>query len=72
MTSEYTEGGSLYALGLIHANRGGGNTEVLSFLRSELDRTTNEVRHGRALRTARRRRDRPVMLLPNKICSDYY
>lgn len=43
----YTEGGGLYALGLIHANHGGGITD---YLLNQLKEATNEVvRHGGCL-----------------------
>ncbi|CCG82810.1 26S proteasome regulatory subunit rpn2 [Taphrina deformans PYCC 5710] len=45
--SPYSEGGSLYALGLIHANHGGPTIE---FLRNEFSKTTDEtIQHGAAL-----------------------
>lgn len=45
--SAYSEGGSLYALGLIHANHGGS---VVDFLRNEFTKTTDEtIQHGAAL-----------------------
>ncbi|TIB63266.1 hypothetical protein E3P77_03573 [Wallemia ichthyophaga] len=46
--SEYSEGGSLYALGLIHANNGG---RALDFLKDHLKRVgaTEVVQHGAAL-----------------------
>ncbi|EEB08916.1 19S proteasome regulatory subunit Rpn2 [Schizosaccharomyces japonicus yFS275] len=43
-TSVYSEGGALYAMGLIHANHGRGITD---FLREHLNRAENEVvQHG--------------------------
>ncbi|KAG8201986.1 hypothetical protein JTE90_027458 [Oedothorax gibbosus] len=43
----YTEGGGLYALGLIHANHGGG---IIDYLLNQLKEATNEVvRHGGCL-----------------------
>ena len=46
-TSSYSEGGSLYALGLIHANHGAG---VLEYLKRALKENQNEViLHGAAL-----------------------
>jgi len=46
-SSPYSEGGSLYALGLIHAKHGAG---VLEYLRKALKDTTDEViQHGAAL-----------------------
>jgi 26S proteasome regulatory subunit N2 len=45
--SAYSEGGSLYALGLIHANNGGS---VIEYLRKHLKQTQTEViQHGAAL-----------------------
>lgn len=45
--SEYSEGGSLYALGLINANHG---QDVLSFLKKALKDTDKEViQHGAGL-----------------------
>lgn len=45
--SPYSEGGSLYALGLIHANHGG---PTVDFLRKEFTKTTDEtIQHGAAL-----------------------
>jgi len=45
--SPYSEGGSLFALGLINVNHGG---EVLDYLRSALNKTQNEIiQHGAAL-----------------------
>lgn len=45
--SPYSEGGSLYALGLIHANHGG---PVLQKLKTEFDRSSDEIiQHGAAL-----------------------
>ena len=45
--SAYSEGGSLYALGLIHANHGG---PVLQTLKQEFDKSTDEIiQHGAAL-----------------------
>jgi 26S proteasome regulatory subunit N2 len=38
--SPYSEGGALYALGLIHANHGEG---IKQFLRESLRNTSNEV-----------------------------
>jgi len=46
-SSPYSEGGSLFALGLINANHGG---EVLDYLRNALNKTQNEIiQHGAAL-----------------------
>jgi 26S proteasome regulatory subunit N2 len=45
--SVYSEGGGLYALGLIHANHGG---EIIEYLLSQLrDTTSDVVRHGGCL-----------------------
>lgn len=45
--SPYSEGGSLFALGLIHANHGG---PVIEYIRGEFTKTTNEtIQHGAAL-----------------------
>ncbi|RCH91282.1 proteasome regulatory particle base subunit [Rhizopus azygosporus] len=45
--SSYSEGGSLYALGLINANHG---ADVLEYLRKELKETSDEViQHGASL-----------------------
>ncbi|XP_005095836.1 26S proteasome non-ATPase regulatory subunit 1 [Aplysia californica] len=45
--SSYSEGGGLYALGLIHANHGG---EITDYLLNQLkDATTDMVRHGGCL-----------------------
>ncbi|KAF8471780.1 armadillo-type protein [Kalaharituber pfeilii] len=45
--SPYSQGGSLYALGLIYANHG---TDVLNFLREQFKNTSDEtVQHGGAL-----------------------
>lgn len=45
--SAYSEGGALFALGLIHANHGAG---VVSYLRNALKNTQNEViQHGACL-----------------------
>ncbi|KAG4306410.1 hypothetical protein PORY_000398 [Pneumocystis oryctolagi] len=45
--SPYSEGGSLFALGLIHANHG---KSVLDFLRNQLKNTQSEIiQHGAAL-----------------------
>ncbi|KAI9825906.1 MAG: proteasome regulatory particle base subunit [Thelocarpon impressellum] len=45
--SVYSQGGSLYALGLIYANHG---TDVLDYLRDQFRKTTEEVvQHGGAL-----------------------
>lgn len=45
--SSYSQGGSLYALGLIYANHG---TDVLDFLRTQFKNTQDEtVQHGGAL-----------------------
>ncbi|KAI9144268.1 armadillo-type protein [Paraphysoderma sedebokerense] len=45
--SPYSEGGALYALGLIHANHG---SSVLEYLRNQLKNTQNEVlQHGACL-----------------------
>ncbi|KAI5808617.1 armadillo-type protein [Peziza echinospora] len=45
--SPYSQGGSLYALGLIYANHG---TDVLDFLRAQFKNTNDEtVQHGGAL-----------------------
>ncbi|KAG1181194.1 hypothetical protein G6F65_007442 [Rhizopus arrhizus] len=45
--SSYSEGGSLYALGLINANHG---ADVLSYLKKELKETSDEViQHGASL-----------------------
>lgn len=45
--SPYSEGGSLYALGLIHANHGG---PTVDFLRAEFTKTQDEtIQHGAAL-----------------------
>lgn len=45
--SSYSEGGGLYALGLIHANHGG---EITDYLLSQVkDATTDMVRHGGCL-----------------------
>ncbi|GFO48120.1 26S proteasome non-ATPase regulatory subunit 1 [Plakobranchus ocellatus] len=45
--SSYSEGGGLYALGLIHANHGG---EITDYLLGQLkDATTDMVRHGGCL-----------------------
>ena len=45
--SSYSEGGSLFALGLIHANHGAG---VLDYLRNALKNTQTEVlQHGACL-----------------------
>lgn len=45
--SAYSEGGGLYALGLIHANHGG---EITEYLLSQLkEATTDTVRHGGCL-----------------------
>ena len=45
--SSYSEGGSLFALGLIHANHGVG---VLDYLKNALKNTTTEVlQHGACL-----------------------
>ncbi|KAF8442751.1 armadillo-type protein [Terfezia claveryi] len=45
--SAYSQGGSLYALGLIYANHG---TDVLDFLRTQFKTTSDEtVQHGGAL-----------------------
>ena len=45
--SIYSEGGSLFGLGLIHTNSGSG---VLEYLRKALKSSTNEVvQHGAAL-----------------------
>ena len=54
MRSPYEEGGALYALGLIHANRGAGSGVgdggVLNFLSTALRDTHNEViQHGACL-----------------------
>ncbi|KAK4048833.1 proteasome regulatory particle base subunit [Microbotryomycetes sp. JL221] len=48
-SSFYSEGGSLYALGLVHANHGGA--ETLNYLKDQLKSTTqNEIiQHGAAL-----------------------
>ncbi|KAM0786612.1 hypothetical protein ACM66B_002066 [Microbotryomycetes sp. NB124-2] len=48
-SSFYSEGGSLYALGLVHANHGGA--ETLDYLKEQLKSTTqNEIiQHGAAL-----------------------
>ncbi|OUM69113.1 hypothetical protein PIROE2DRAFT_3006 [Piromyces sp. E2] len=46
-SSPYSEGGSLFALGLINVNHGG---EVLDYLRNALNKTQNEIiQHGAAL-----------------------
>ncbi|XP_017494908.1 PREDICTED: 26S proteasome non-ATPase regulatory subunit 1-like, partial [Rhagoletis zephyria] len=46
--SGYTEGGGLYALGLIHANHGGGG--IVDYLLNQLKGATNEaVKHGGCL-----------------------
>jgi 26S proteasome regulatory subunit N2 len=46
-SSAYTEGGSLFALGLIHANHG---ASILDFIVKELKASNNEVvQHGAAL-----------------------
>lgn len=46
-SSVYSEGGSLYALGLINANHGSG---VLDYLKNALKDTQNEViQHGACL-----------------------
>ncbi|ORX44150.1 hypothetical protein BCR36DRAFT_586280 [Piromyces finnis] len=46
-SSPYSEGGSLFALGLINVNHGG---EVLDYLRNALGKTQNEIiQHGAAL-----------------------
>ncbi|CAM9153706.1 unnamed protein product [Pylaiella littoralis] len=48
----YSEGGALYALGLIHSNKGSdGNTEVITYLKEALSNAgTNEtVQHGACL-----------------------
>ncbi|ODQ51271.1 26S proteasome regulatory complex, non-ATPase subcomplex, Rpn2/Psmd1 subunit [Saitoella complicata NRRL Y-17804] len=46
-TSPYSEGGSLFALGLIHANHGAG---VLDYLRTQFKATQDEtIQHGAAL-----------------------
>lgn len=42
----YTEGGGLYALGLIHANHGG---TIIDYLLTQLREASNEVRHGGCL-----------------------
>ena len=39
-SSGYAEGGSLYALGLIHANHGG---KIIQYLYNQLKDATNEV-----------------------------
>lgn len=47
-TSPFSEGGSLYALGLIHANH--GSASILDFLRKQLTEHHNEtILHGAAL-----------------------
>ena len=52
--SPYTEGGALYALGLIHANHG---DEILPFLLESSRSSNNEViQHGASLGLARRAR----------------
>jgi len=46
-SSHYSEGGSLYALGLIHANHG---ASVMEYLTTQLKAATNEVvQHGACL-----------------------
>jgi hypothetical protein len=40
----YPEGGSLFALGLIHAAKGSADASVLSYLQTSLSATRNEVR----------------------------
>lgn len=46
-SSPYSEGGSLFALGLINVNHGG---DVLDYLRKALNKTQNEIiQHGAAL-----------------------
>ncbi|XP_014666244.1 PREDICTED: 26S proteasome non-ATPase regulatory subunit 1-like [Priapulus caudatus] len=45
--SAYSEGGGLFALGMIHANHGGKTTDYL--LNQLKDATTDMVRHGAAL-----------------------
>lgn len=48
-SNPYTEGGSLYALGLIHAGHGHGK-EALSYLLNNLRNNTDEtIQHGAAL-----------------------
>jgi 26S proteasome regulatory subunit N2 len=45
--SPYSEGGSLYALGLVHANHGGDTTQ---FLVDQLDSVSNPIlQHGACL-----------------------
>ena len=47
-TSVFSEGGSLYALGLVNANH--GSAEVLDYLKSALKNNQNEtILHGAAL-----------------------
>ncbi|GAA99317.1 uncharacterized protein L969DRAFT_86556 [Mixia osmundae IAM 14324] len=45
-TSEYSEGGSLFALGLVHANHG---SEVTNFLKDHLKNANQTIQHGAAL-----------------------
>jgi 26S proteasome regulatory subunit N2 len=45
-SSVYSEGGSLFALGLIHANHG---HEVVNFLRGTLKSPDETIQHGAAL-----------------------
>lgn len=46
--SVYSEGGSLYALGLVHSNH--GSEEILSYLKDALKSGTDDViQHGAAL-----------------------
>jgi 26S proteasome regulatory subunit N2 len=49
--SPYSEGGAVFALGLIHANKGAShNGEILSYLRRTLQNTRDEVvQHGACL-----------------------
>lgn len=49
--SPYSEGGAVFALGLIHANKGAAhNGEILTYLRSTLQNTRDEViQHGACL-----------------------
>ena len=59
-TSPYSEGGALYGLGLIHANRsGGGASATVSYLSDALRNAGNDetVQHGACLaRSSRSRR----------------
>ena len=57
-TRPYQEGGALFALGLIHANKGGkGDTEVVSYLvdnllaagRNQTEKTAEVIQHGASL-----------------------